>query len=120
MPEPTTDLQSDLMNWDYLRPEIQAFATAMEHQLRLNDWKGGWAREDLHYLRRRLTTELKELRQTFVKGYGGNRATVAEAADVANFAMMIADKTKVLNWIQEHAMRHPFQRGRNDECKFHS
>lgn len=102
-----------------LRPQVQAFAEAMEKKLRENDHKGGW--KDVcgcttGYLTRRLRTELRELvteigktNRAYTKygqgRYGlerdqlaarkkldGQRAKLlGEAADVANFAMMIAD-----------------------------
>ena len=68
-----------------LRPEVAAFARAMETQLRKNDWKGHWRHCTGTYLFNRLRGEVNEL----------SRASTAdrlkEAADVANFAMMIAD-----------------------------
>lgn len=113
-----------------LRPQVQAFAEAMEVKLRKNDHKGGWDECTTGYLTRRLRTEVRELiaqigktnraYDRFVQtpfetkadlrreGSGGfvesakhkkakkkhaaERAKLlGEAADVANFAMMIAD-----------------------------
>ena len=109
-------------DWHFLRPEVQAFATAMEHQLRLNDYKGGWEGTTLNYLSRRLTMELKELRRTMKEKLLDNPAVVSEAADVANFAMMIADKSHALSWMQKHVRRHGqgMYGVRNDECSKHS
>ena len=108
-------------DWHFLRSEVQAFATAMEHQLRLNDYKGGWEGTTLNYLSRRLTMELKELRRTMKEKLRDNPAVVSEAADVANFAMMIADNSHALNWMQKHARCHERMGGiRNDECSKHS
>jgi hypothetical protein len=91
-----------------LRPEVAAFAQAMERKLRAHDGRGarGWQHCDAVWLLRRCAEELDELgrcdlwRAQF--GIAGNlaveptretvRASVAdEAADVANFAMMVAD-----------------------------
>jgi hypothetical protein len=58
----------------------------MEMRLRANDHKGGWYDCTLQYLKKRLHEEVMELRSS-------RRDTrVEEAADVANFAMMIADR----------------------------
>ncbi len=81
-----------------LRSEVNRFAKLMERKLRANDHKGGWERETTAYLSRRLGQELKELRGAVARLNGSTDptpeqvATVGkEAADVANFAMMIAD-----------------------------
>jgi NTP pyrophosphatase (non-canonical NTP hydrolase) len=85
------------------RPEVRAFADLMEQTLRANDHKGGWEAEHPHHLFDRLKEEAGELR--FVLHHNSpfthNSALGAtpewkahlgrEAADVANFAMMIAD-----------------------------
>ena len=90
-----------------LRPEVAAFAQLMERELRRNDHKGGWKEEQTSYLSRRCGNELEELRaaiqlqrKEWMTGFppvdAGKRdelrvAVGREAADVANFAMMIAD-----------------------------
>ncbi len=90
-----------------LRPEVVKFAQLMERALRDNDHKGGWKEEQTSYLSRRCGNELEELREAIQKqrrewmtGFppvdaakrDALRADVGkEAADVANFAMMIAD-----------------------------
>lgn len=87
------------------RPEVRAFADLMEAQLRANDHKPGWKRDhwiDLFYRLREETLELYDaLRDadTYDTSDRGARLTREqvfvsagrEAADVANFAMMIAD-----------------------------
>lgn len=76
-----------------LRPEVAAFAQAMEDKLRQNDHKGGWQDEGTGYLLFRLDEEVGELIQEFART--GSKPTPesvrSETADVANFAMMIAD-----------------------------
>lgn len=91
------------MELDDLRPEVQAFAKMMEAKLRENDFKGGWKNCPIGYLTRRCGNELSELRETIhrrlLRTPNGHPAPSAEesaligreAADVANFAMMIAD-----------------------------
>lgn len=79
-----------------LRPEVQRFAEAMEKRLRANDHKGGWCDCPLDYLITRLDEETSELLVALGKAVGFNLQRGAsrirkEAADVANFAMMIAD-----------------------------
>ena len=77
-----------------LRPEVAAFAMLMEEKLLLNDHRPGWKNDDVHALIARLYEEARELVQAI--GEGVDPAVVhaeigREAADVANFAMMIAD-----------------------------
>ena len=90
-----------------LRPEVAAFAQLMEAKLRENDCKGGWKDEQTSYLSRRCGNELEELRaaiqrqrKEWMTGFPPVSAEKREAlrvdvgreaADVANFAMMIAD-----------------------------
>lgn len=83
------------------RPSVRRFAAAMEAQLRKNDHKGesGWLHERYSDLLPRVDQELAELRREIVKlaKVGDGDATntlervVKESADVANFAMFIAD-----------------------------
>ena len=70
-----------------LRPEVLAFASVMESKLRANDHKAHWRECSLDYLLTRLEQEALELREAINCGDG----VIGEAADVANFAMMIAD-----------------------------
>lgn len=77
-----------------LRPEVLAFAHAMEAQLRANDHKPGWKYEKPLDLLDRLHAEFQEL-QTECRRHQFREACSAsvckEAADVANFALMVAD-----------------------------
>jgi hypothetical protein len=61
----------------------------MEHQLCEHDDRPGWEGESTAYLVRRMREEYEELCTALI--VGGD--VPGEAADVANFAMMIAD-----NW----------------------
>jgi NTP pyrophosphatase (non-canonical NTP hydrolase) len=73
-----------------IRPKVMAFARLMEVALRKNDHKGGWKECSEAYLFTRLIEEAGELGKamlSFLEGSVGN-----EAVDVANFAMMLADK----------------------------
>ena len=90
------------------RPAVRWFAVAMERELRENDHKGTWDRCTLGYLAKRLREEVEELVSAATDGHinanigdEGYRVTqwtesdagrvLSEAADVGNFAMMIAD-----------------------------
>lgn len=74
-----------------LRAELVAFAFAMEHKLKLNDHKGGWDEISVEDLLDLLEEEVKELREAVTEG--NPYEIIFEAADVANFAMMIAHNT---------------------------
>lgn len=71
------------------RPEVVWFASAMEQKLRANDHKRHWRDMSIQYLSMRLTQERKELYAAIASGDATK--VLNEAADVANFAMMVAD-----------------------------
>lgn len=72
------------------RPIVASFALAMEERMRANDHKGGWKEDAAAALFYRLREESMELQ--FALGEQGIPTSIRrEAADVANFAMMIAD-----------------------------
>jgi hypothetical protein len=76
------------------REPVQWFARQMELKLRENDHKGGWSQCSTWWLLSRLREEVNELEQTMYAAAAGDVCVdhvVSEAADVANFAMMIAD-----------------------------
>ncbi len=74
------------------RAEVIAFADAMEERLRANDHKGGWRDCELGWLSQRLLEEWRELDGALWPEETRDPVEVIhEAADVANFAMMIAD-----------------------------
>lgn len=79
-------------------PYVLAFAREMEKKLAANRHKGdreGWINDTAVSLLRRLRQETAELADTLRRrrewNDGGSAAVAGEAADVANFAMMIAD-----------------------------
>lgn len=75
-----------------LRREVRLFAEQMELKLRKNDHKGHWDVCTPEYLLNRMKEEVKELAAIV---YSENsQAIIGEAADVANFAMMIADNER--------------------------
>lgn len=75
------------------RPVVQRFAEEMEAKLAANDHKPDWRNFAPEYLLARLHDEMVELAKAmWDHEYGLDVDVVAEAADVANFAMMIADR----------------------------
>jgi NTP pyrophosphatase (non-canonical NTP hydrolase) len=75
-----------------IRPEVLAFAQAMENVLRQNDYKGGWKdndRKNIVYLMRRLYQEIGEVEVALQDE--DNVQTRRELVDVANFCMMLWD-----------------------------
>lgn len=77
---------------DKLRPEVAKFARLMEAKLKENDHKGGWKHCDVGWLLMRLGEEFDELiKALYPKEERIPNVVASEAADVANFAMMIAD-----------------------------
>ena len=78
-----------------LRAEVRWFAQQMELQLRANDWKGGWHNDGPAPLYGMLRQEMQELAYAiFPRCEEEAERIVKEAADVANFAMMIADNAQ--------------------------
>lgn len=73
-----------------VRPEVQEFAVRMEKKLRRDDGsKAHWDRCDFVWLLKRLLQEAEELEEAIQDD--SPQEIVKEAADVANFAMMISD-----------------------------
>ncbi len=82
------EMSIDSPTWPY----VLAFAKRMEAKLAKNRHKGdrnGWIKDDPKALFWRIGDEHKELMQAMESGT--NEEIANEAADVANFAMMIAD-----------------------------
>lgn len=92
------------------RISIQWFAERMEEKLAANDHKGDWlgANANLGYLMKRLREEVEELQESLTdllaERYADYRPltvskdeAVRECADVANFAMMIAERCRALH-----------------------
>lgn len=74
---------------------LQAFVDAMRAKLIANLHKPGWHGAKIGWLLDRLTEETDELANALLEPRclrGEVDHVVAEAADVANFAMMIADR----------------------------
>lgn len=77
-----------------VRGTLLAFVALMEKTLRANDHKGGWDDCSVRWLRGRLHQEVAEL-DSAIRGLSRGvrpQEVAREAADVANFCMMIADR----------------------------
>lgn len=72
----------------HVRPEVAAFALLMERELAKHDDRSGWKACNRKWLLDRLLGEAKELDRCL---WGPSDFIGHEAADIANFAMMIAD-----------------------------
>jgi NTP pyrophosphatase (non-canonical NTP hydrolase) len=72
-------------------PRLRVFLNLMYAKLRENDHKGDWLyTSNLHELWACLEREIEELAEALTSGLS-SKEVADEAADVANFAMMIAD-----------------------------
>ncbi|MFA1509881.1 hypothetical protein ACDN41_11695 [Priestia aryabhattai] len=81
-----------------MREQVKWFAEQMESKLQENDFKGGWDLCGRFWLLERIIEEVEELKKEMMYQHNGgerdDEATIRECCDVANFAMMLADKTK--------------------------
>ena len=77
---------------DEINDTVDNFAADMKLKLVANMHKGGWADSHLSFLMSRLLQETGELVEAMMSG--DHNWTAAEAVDVANFAMMIHNKSK--------------------------
>lgn len=79
-------------------PIVLAFAVEMERKLAKNRHKGdrkGWMKDGAHSLLNRIHDEWEELRAKLDNGSTSSEI-VQECADVANFALMVADRVGAL------------------------
>ena len=84
-----------------VRSEVQEFAEAMELELMKHDDRPGWKDCDPFWLLGRLREEVSELESVLKNPNRDGKVTKVreEAADVSNFAMMIADVIKE-DWVK--------------------
>ena len=87
LPQPTGEEED-------IRREVKWFAAKMESKLKENDHKGGWDYCGNSFLLKRLKEEVSELSVAVRSEFSTSERIIGEAADVANFAMMIAHNTK--------------------------
>lgn len=74
---------------DGLRPDLQRFFDAMVYKLRRNKNKGRWEGLNLDNTFHRLEEEVSELKDALKEA--STMEILMEAADVANFALIIAN-----------------------------
>ena len=93
-----------------IRTEVKEFSEIMEYKLKENDSKGGWSECEIDWLIERMEGEIDELKNALWKRRNDWGRSVSEGfifvasdediqkecADIANFAMMIADNVKKL------------------------
>ncbi|MGA4718835.1 hypothetical protein [Fictibacillus nanhaiensis] len=73
------------------RKPLMQFAFDMEKQLRVNDHKKGWGSEHYEFLMKELTKNYTHLIQELQKLDRDKHEITIRSANIANFAMMIAD-----------------------------
>lgn len=74
-----------------MRTEVRVFAQAMEERLEANRHKGHWRDCKRGYLLERMREEISELVNAMEFEHASPDVVIKEAADVANFCMMLAD-----------------------------
>jgi len=77
-----------------VREPVAWFVREMEKKLRKYDHRGGWDDCTPGYLLGRLREEVEELQEERARVPGDFNAEISECCDVANFAMMLADKAR--------------------------
>lgn len=80
---------------------VASFAETMRETMRDNAYKGGWRSNSFTDLISMLREEVDELEKSVTDRESADIVT-AEAADVANVALMIADKVRLL---EKHRQR---------------
>ena len=80
-----------------LRDDLVEFAETMENKLRQNDIKKTWKGMHIDKLLKLLLKEVDELKNEIERPsvVGRAKSIRDECADVANFAMMVADVVKI-------------------------
>jgi len=73
-----------------VRPCLSTFAVQMERKLRRNDHRPGWRGDDPLDLLWALREHADKL-ESCLRAGASSQQTIADAADIGNFAMMIAD-----------------------------
>lgn len=82
---------------DAPRPVVETFAEEMEKQLRANDHKGTWEDITFYWLMdglKRNTAALRTCVNQEPRGLNQQEEILRRAANIANFAMMIADNAQ--------------------------
>ena len=80
---------------DQIEKSVTLFAEEMKKKLLENIDKLGWENESYSYFLGRLHEEIEELEEFIYKNEKKDKVKlIKECADIANFAMMIADKAR--------------------------
>ena len=72
-----------------LNKAVDSFVLEMKDKLKMNSHKSGWDSCPRTFFLYRLKQEVKELQESLINGNPGE--IISECADVANFAMMLAN-----------------------------
>ena len=83
---------------DVPRPIVKTFAIEMEKQLRANDWKRGWNKSLSGFLIDELISNTGKLRGA-INRKDTKEVIIRRAANIANFAMMLAENE---GWLNSH------------------
>lgn len=75
-----------------VRNELDWFSRQMEQQLQSNEHKGGWQDSTFDFLGQEIVKNLRALRE--IHTTDDFPALIRRSANIANFAMMIADKVR--------------------------
>lgn len=87
-----------------VRDSVRLFAGVMEEMLQKNDHKGGWETMTVDSLMGRLIEECCELEDAIDNGEAMENVA-HEAADVANFCMMVAENYAREKFRHENGIR---------------
>jgi len=82
--------------WVIVRPLVKVFSEEMEKQLSANEHKGGWKTCSPGFLMDELKRNYERLRWAINRG-GDKEEVTKRAANIANFAMMLAENEGKLN-----------------------
>lgn len=89
-----SDKEVDIADLVEVRVEVLDFAQDMEERLKANDHKNGGLDMSFNSLLQRLNEEVDKLAIELNSDTRRTKRIVKEAANVANFALMIATKAK--------------------------
>ncbi len=101
----------DLKKETVLREPLIFFAKKMEEKLIKNDKKGGWNNCSYDELQNFLNQEVIELKKAIEEG--NPVSIINEAADVANFSMMISDNTRKSIKLQDRLSNNSSKKTKN-------
>lgn len=104
-----------MRNWEQIQLDIALVENAMKQKLRENEHKGYWDKTSLLQLAKRLEEEVEELNDAILTK--GPVEIVREAADVANFAMMICSNAVRNHRNQPMFVGFDFSLGEDGTCR---